>query len=232
MRRSLLHAADRWLLTRHVTEVVAQSFTVQRRLADALGVQADVLWPPPPPRAYRCDGYGDYVFAVSRLTPLKRVDLLVRALAEPAARGVRAVIAGEGESRLDARAPGGRARRRRARHVPRAARATSRSSLDHLARCRAVCFTPLDEDYGFVTVEAFASAKAGRHLPRQRRADRARARTARPVWSCDPTPASIAGALGHLRDDRAVRRASRRRRAPRPPHALSWSSAVERLVIV
>ena len=32
--------------------------------------------------------------------------------------------------------------------------------LDRLARCRAVCFTPLDEDYGFVTVEAFASRKA------------------------------------------------------------------------
>ena len=32
--------------------------------------------------------------------------------------------------------------------------------VDHLARCRAVCFPPLDEDYGFVTAEAFASAKA------------------------------------------------------------------------
>jgi glycosyltransferase involved in cell wall biosynthesis len=31
--------------------------------------------------------------------------------------------------------------------------------VDHLARCRAVIFPPFDEDYGFVTVEAFASAK-------------------------------------------------------------------------
>jgi glycosyltransferase involved in cell wall biosynthesis len=31
--------------------------------------------------------------------------------------------------------------------------------VDHLARCRAVVFPPYDEDYGFVTVEAFASAK-------------------------------------------------------------------------
>ena len=30
----------------------------------------------------------------------------------------------------------------------------------HLARCRAVCFPPFQEDYGFVTVEAFASRKA------------------------------------------------------------------------
>jgi len=32
--------------------------------------------------------------------------------------------------------------------------------VDHLARCRAVCFPPFEEDYGFVTAEAFASRKA------------------------------------------------------------------------
>src|SRR4029450_2263292 len=32
--------------------------------------------------------------------------------------------------------------------------------LDHLARCRAVCFPTLAEDFGFVTVEAFAARKA------------------------------------------------------------------------
>jgi glycosyltransferase involved in cell wall biosynthesis len=31
---------------------------------------------------------------------------------------------------------------------------------EQLARCRAVVFPPLQEDYGFVTVEAFASRKA------------------------------------------------------------------------
>jgi glycosyltransferase involved in cell wall biosynthesis len=31
--------------------------------------------------------------------------------------------------------------------------------VDHLAHCRAVCFPPFDEDYGFVTVEAFSSSK-------------------------------------------------------------------------
>ena len=48
-----------------------------------------MLYPPPPQRDYRCDEYGDYIFVVSRLTPLKRVDLLIRALAEPAARHSR-----------------------------------------------------------------------------------------------------------------------------------------------
>jgi len=228
VRRSLLHATDRWLLTRHVTEVVAQSFTVQHRLADALGVQADVLWPPPPQRAYRCDGYDDYVFAVSRLTPLKRVDLLVRALAEPSASGVRAVIAGEGESRaalerlavdlgVDAR-------------VTFLGRASDRQVLDHLARCRAVCFTPLDEDYGFVTVEAFASAKAVVTC-RDSGGPAELVRHGETGLLCDPAPASIAGALGHLRDDRAF--AERLgAAAAAAAKAMSWASAVKRLVIV
>jgi glycosyltransferase involved in cell wall biosynthesis len=32
--------------------------------------------------------------------------------------------------------------------------------VDALAQCRAVVFPPVGEDYGFVTVEAFASSKA------------------------------------------------------------------------
>ena len=127
-------------------------------------------------RAYRCDGYGDYIFAVSRLTPLKRLDLLVRALAEPAARQ---------------RARGHRRRRREprracerlavdARRRRRASRSLGRVDDEQRcsttsARCRAVCFPPLDEDYGFVTVEAFASAQGRRDVPRQRRPGRARA---------------------------------------------------------
>ena len=36
------------------------------------GVRAEVLYPPPPQRAYRCESYDDYLFAVSRLTALVR----------------------------------------------------------------------------------------------------------------------------------------------------------------
>ena len=63
------------------------------------GITSELLYPPPPQRAYRCDGYGDYIFAVSRLAPLKRLSLLIDALANPEAAGIRCVIAGEGEER-------------------------------------------------------------------------------------------------------------------------------------
>ena len=38
-------------------------------------------------------------------------------------------------------------------------RLTDAEMVGHLARCRAVAFVPWNEDYGFVTVEAFACAK-------------------------------------------------------------------------
>jgi glycosyltransferase involved in cell wall biosynthesis len=120
-------------------------------------VRATVLYPPPPQRPYRCDAYGDYVFMVSRLTPLKRADLFVEALAQPEAAGIRAVIAGDGEER-------GRLQQMIAQlglsdRVTLAGRLEDAALLDHLARCRAVCFPPFEEDYGFVTAEAFASRK-------------------------------------------------------------------------
>src|SRR2546425_10034412 len=43
VRKTLIRSADWWLLNHHVTDVIAQSHTVQRRLREYLGVHADVL---------------------------------------------------------------------------------------------------------------------------------------------------------------------------------------------
>jgi glycosyltransferase involved in cell wall biosynthesis len=156
-RKRLIHTADRWLLTKNVRKVFTLSQTVTARLQRWGGIASEPLHVPPPHRPYRCDEYGDYIFAVSRLAPLKRLSLLVEALANPEAAGVRCVIAGEGEEHASleqAIAAHGLAAR-----VRLIGRVDDAQMVDHLARCRAVCFPPYDEDYGFVTVEAFASRK-------------------------------------------------------------------------
>jgi glycosyltransferase involved in cell wall biosynthesis len=157
-RRRLLHAADRYLLGRNVRRLFVQSRTIQARLVSALGLASEVLYPPPPPRAYRTDAYEPWLFAVSRLAPLKRMGLVLEALAQPAARHVRLILAGEGEERpaLDAAVD----RLGLGRRVRLVGRLDEASLVTHLARCRAVVFVPHDEDYGFVTAEAFASGKA------------------------------------------------------------------------
>ena len=157
-RRAAIHAADRYLLTRNVSKLFVQSQTIQRRLAMWPELRSTILYPPPPQRAYRCDEYGDYVFMVSRLTALKRADLLVRALATPAGRRLKAVIAGDGDER--GRLAGLVAQLGLADRVMLTGALAEPDLLEHLGRCRVVCFPPVQEDYGFVTVEAFASGKA------------------------------------------------------------------------
>jgi glycosyltransferase involved in cell wall biosynthesis len=224
-RRAAIHAADRYLLTRNVSRLFVQSHTIQRRLAIWPELRSDVLYPPPPQRAYRCDGYGEYVFLVSRLTRLKRVDLLIEALAQPGVSHARAVIAGEGEER---RALQELARTRGvADRVTFAGRISDDELVDHLARCRAVCFPPFEEDYGFVTAEAFASRKAvitcrDSGGPAELVKDGINGAIG------DPTPQGLASALRRVIEDPAV--ADRMGAAAYASSAeLSWRDAIAQL---
>jgi glycosyltransferase involved in cell wall biosynthesis len=200
VRRRLIQRADRYLLTRNVDRLFVQSKTVRDRLRHWPELRSTVLYPPAPPRPYRCDGYGDYVFMVSRLTALKRADLLVRALATDEGSGIRAVITGDGEEHAALQAL--------VRRLDLQDRVTLTGGLpesevlDHLARCRAVCFPPFAEDYGLVTAEAFASRKpvitctdSGGPAELVVNGERG--------YVCTPTPPSLGAALRRVMDDRA-----------------------------
>ena len=225
VRRAALHAADRYLLGRNVTRLFVQSRTFQARLAMWPEVRSQVLYPPAPQRAYRLDGYGDYIFMVSRLTPLKRAALLIEALAQPDAAGIRAVIAGEGEELVQlqdlVRARGLEGR------VELPGRLDDRQVLDHLARCRAVCFPPLQEDYGFVTAEAFASSKAVVTC-RDSGGPAELVTDGETGFVCDPTAAAMARALRVLMEDGAA--AERMGAAAHAAGArLNWPDAIRQL---
>ena len=225
VRRALIHGADRYLLTRNVKRLFVQSKTIQARLRIWPELRSTVLYPPPPQRAYRCDEYGDYIFTVSRLTPLKRVDLLVKALATDDGAGIKAVIAGDGEERGALQALIDRLGL--SSRVTLAGAVTDDELLDHLARCRAVCFPPLEEDYGFVTVEAFASKKAvitcrDSGGPAELVVD------GRNGFICDPTPSSLASALRQVADDRDLAE-HMGSNAFRSGAKLNWADTVSRL---
>jgi glycosyltransferase involved in cell wall biosynthesis len=201
VRRRLTHAADRYLLTHNVRRLFVQSKTIQDRLRMWPELRSTVLYPPPPQRAYRCDQYGNYVFMVSRLTPLKRADLLIRALATSSGRGIRAVIAGDGDER--GRLQALVAQLGLADRVLLTGGVTESALLEHLGRCRVVCFPPVAEDYGFVTVEAFASQKAvitcaDSGGPAELVLDGERG------YVCSPTPESLGQALRRAMDDPAA----------------------------
>ena len=227
IRRRGMHLADRYFLGRNVSKLFVQSETVGRRLAMWPEIKSQVLYPPAPQRDYRCDDYGDYIFMVSRLTRLKRADLLIEALATPEGAGVKAVIAGEGEERerLNALV----AKRGLSARVRLVGRLDEGELLDHLARCRAVCFPPVQEDYGFVTVEAFASGKSVLTC-RDSGGPAELVRDGENGMVTDPTPEALSRAMRHVIDDRT--RAVRMGEAGAADVAkMTWSDAVQKLLI-
>lgn len=226
VRRRLVHAADTYCFKHHVKRLFAVSGTVAERVRRWNGVTAGVLYPPAPQRPYRCDGYGDFLFFASRLAPLKRADLVIRALAEPAAREVRLVIGGDGpeRARLQALAHGLGLDDR----VTFAGYIDDRALVENLARCRAVVFVPRDEDYGFVTAEAFESAKAV--ITCRDSGGPTELVTGATGFVVEPTPAGVAAAAASITADRGL--AERLGQGAKARVAgFTWENAVRTLLL-
>jgi glycosyltransferase involved in cell wall biosynthesis len=101
--------------------------------------------------------------------------------------------------------------------------------VDYLARCRAVVFPTMSEDYGLVTVEAFASRKAvitctdsggPAELVRHRQEG----------LLTDPTPASIADAMVQLAESPALAE-KMGSAAATAGAAITWPRTLDRLLL-
>jgi glycosyltransferase involved in cell wall biosynthesis len=136
-------------------------FTISRNVADRLsrynGLPGSALYPPPHHLGrYRSDSYGDYLFYAGRLDRLKRLDLAVDAM-KRVRSGARLKIAGAGplqeELRKQIEGLGVSDR------VELLGFVSADDLVDLYAGCRAAYYAPLNEDYGYVTVEAYLSKK-------------------------------------------------------------------------
>jgi glycosyltransferase involved in cell wall biosynthesis len=154
--RQVLQRIDRRCLgeARHIYTI---SQNVSRRLAHYNALRSTPLYPPSRYREQLHPGpYGDYVLYIGRLDRAKRVDLLIAALAQVQSP-LRAVIAGAGAER--------KALETLARQHGVAGRVQFTGFVDDetlvslYAGARAVFYAPVDEDYGYATVEAFHAAR-------------------------------------------------------------------------
>jgi glycosyltransferase involved in cell wall biosynthesis len=133
------------------------SQNVSSRLAHYNALRSTPLYPPSRYREQLHPGpFGDYVLYLGRLDRAKRVDLLIAALAQMKG-SLRAVIAGAGAERqaLEALAR----QHRVADRVQFAGFVDDEALVALYAGARAVFYAPIDEDYGYATVEAFHAAR-------------------------------------------------------------------------
>jgi glycosyltransferase involved in cell wall biosynthesis len=169
--------------------------------------------------------FGNYILSVGRLESVKRVDLIVRALglADPA---LRLVVAGDGTQRANVE------------KAAAAAGVTDRVTflgsvdddqlLDLYADALAVAYPPYDEDFGYVTLEAFLAGKpvitctdSGGPLEFIQHEVNG--------WICDPEPAALAAAFSAAHDDR-TRTASMGSSGFDLARTITWDGVIERLV--
>lgn len=127
---------------------------VANRLFRWHGIKAQVLYPPIALSGLGPGKAGDYFFVPGRLHPWKRVDLLIDAVKASSAP-LKLVISGTGEQE-DAL----RERANDDERIEFVGRVSDERLVELYSNALAVPFVPIGEDYGYVTLEAFASGKA------------------------------------------------------------------------
>ena len=196
------------------------------RLQKYNGVTAEPLYHPPPlADRLRPGAYGDYVLCVGRLESIKRPELAIRAMAH-VSRPLRLVVVGEGPYRAAAEAAAAEAGV--ADRVTFAGRARGDELISLYADALAVVYAPYDEDYGYVTLEAFLSRKAV-ITARDSGGTLEFVRDGENGYVCDPEPASVGAAIQRLGDNRKLA-ATLGDAGFDAAREVTWDGVVERLV--
>ncbi len=228
MRRHLIHKLDARLLKHNVTKLYAQSQTIQKRLERWGAIRSEVLYPPPPQRDYHTESYEQFIFSVSRLQRLKRLDLFIESFKHVKNRNLKAIIIGEGPEkknivqRIKDHNLEGR--------ITLLGKSTEKTVLDHFATCRAVFFAPEQEDYGFVTGEAFASRKAV-ITARDSGGPAELVKNGETGFVCEPNPVILAEKMDQLADDEPLAQ-KLGEEAFKFISQITWENTVNKLVIV
>ncbi|MEO9228666.1 MAG: glycosyltransferase family 4 protein [Devosia sp.] len=222
-QRGLVHRLDTEALSSpRCRRIFSIGSEVSKRLSEWNGLDAGVLHPPLWSDTFGAGPFGDYLLLPGRLHPWKRVDLVIRAM-RLATAPLRLVITGTGEAESELRALAAGDTR-----VEFRGRVSDAELVDLYAGAYAVPFAPMREDYGYVTLEAFASGKPVITCNDSGEAA-AIVRQSMAGYVCEPTPVAIGKHIDMLWQDRE-RAVALGRAGHAWVHALSWERIVGRLI--
>lgn len=138
-------------------KVFSNSRNVASRLQQYNGISSTPLYHPPALAGrYESGEFGDYILSVGRLDKSKRIDLLIRALPY-CDKHICVKIAGRGQEMDNLKALA--ARLKVADRVDFLGFVPDDDVIRLYAGALGICYPPIDEDYGYITLEAFLSKK-------------------------------------------------------------------------
>lgn len=133
------------------------SKNVANRLKEFNGIESEVLYPPTKMgESYKQGDFGKYIFSAGRLDPLKRVELIIQALNE-IDQEYKLLIAGKGKHEEILKKVV--EQEKVSDRVEFLGFVSDDRLLEYYSNASMIFFAPKDEDYGFITIEAFKSGK-------------------------------------------------------------------------
>jgi glycosyltransferase involved in cell wall biosynthesis len=157
--REAIHTAECKLLP-EAKSLFAISRNVARRLDRYSGLTAEPLYPPPPAAdVFYAREAEDYLYFPSRVNPLKRQQLVIEALAMTRTP-VRVCFSGAADNAdFERRCLKMASKLKVGERVMWRGMVSPEEMRELYARSLGIVYTPLDEDYGYVTLEAMLSRK-------------------------------------------------------------------------
>ncbi|MFZ3171869.1 MAG: glycosyltransferase family 4 protein [Carboxydocellales bacterium] len=155
MRSMIVNFDNKTLQESKKLYTIAENVTT--RLEKFNGIKGETLYHPPKNNdKFYCGEYGNYILSIGRIEPMKRVDLLVKAM-KYVKSAVKCIVGGTGshreeleryviQNKLDAK-------------VKFVGFINDEDLIKLYADSLAVYFAPFDEDYGYISLEAFLSKK-------------------------------------------------------------------------
>jgi glycosyltransferase involved in cell wall biosynthesis len=157
--RDMIHLYDKSYIP-EAKQIYSNSKNVSKRLFSSLNINSTPLYHPPHNySSYKCLESEKYFFMPSRISSLKRHSLVIEALSL-CKENVSVYFAGTPDSEKDFDSLRAQAEKLSvSSKIKWLGSISEQEKLDLYARCLGVIYVPLDEDYGYVTLEAMLASK-------------------------------------------------------------------------
>jgi len=136
----------------HIDKILANSINVQNRIKKFYNLESEVVYPPVDIKKFRFKKFGDFYLSATRLEPLRRIHLTVRAFQRMKSR--KLVISGDGiEYEKIKRMSSG------FDNIKVLGRVSDEKQAELYGNCLATIYIPYDEDFGLIPIESMSSGK-------------------------------------------------------------------------